>query len=173
MTLKIVIVNGVAEHGKDTFVGFIKKNFNGTVINHSTVATVKEASKFFGADEAKQKGDKERRLWSDLKDAYTRYCDGPFREIVELVESIRWSKKQGDRILIFVHAREPAEIEKVANRYPMDCVTVLVRGAKSHVPDNHADMGVEDYAYDVYVENVGTLDDLEESAKVFIENVLL
>ena len=84
--LRVVVVNGVAAHGKDSFVKFAIKHFDGVAINHSTVATVKEAAKFFGADQDVKKGDAERRLWSDVKDAWTRYNDGPFREIVATVK---------------------------------------------------------------------------------------
>ncbi|WP_419663828.1 hypothetical protein [Desulfosarcina variabilis] len=49
--LRVVVVNGVAAHGKDSFVKFASRHFDGVAINHSTVATVKEAAKFFGADQ--------------------------------------------------------------------------------------------------------------------------
>jgi hypothetical protein len=173
MSVKLIVINGVAEHGKDSFVKYVREFFPGHVINHSTVGTVKKIGKFFGADEAVRKGDAERRLWSDLKDAWTRYCDGPFKEIVQLATDVEKTFGGEKFAIIFAHVREPEEIEKIKNEFGDRCMTVIVtRDGEGHIPDNHADQNVYDYIYDLYVENNGTKDDLADSAMKFVDTLI-
>ena len=171
--LKIIVINGSATNGKDSFANLAQEHLKGGfVISHSTVGTVKKAAELFGANEKTCKGEAERRLWSDMKDAWTRYCDGPFKEIVEKVSSMNRAFDETDRVLLFVHCREPEEIQKVKDRFPGQCITVLIRGLAIHVPDNHADRNVENYQYDVYIENDGTLEDLSLKANAFVESLV-
>ena len=173
MSLKIIVINGNAADGKDSFVRFVKEQFEGIVLNHSTVDTVKAAAKLFGADEQICKGDAERRLWSDMKDAWTRYCDGPFNEILHKADVFEKNVAVDQPALFFVHVREPEEIGKLKTHFGSQCITLLVKGANTHVPDNHADQNVENYEYDALIDNTGTLEDLKRSAKAFIENLRL
>ena len=167
--IKMVVINGVAQHGKDTFVKYVSEKAPFLVVNHSTVKTVKVAARLFGANEKVHKGDAERRLWSDLKDAWTRYCDGPFKEILEIVDGIKLATLKSDKVLVFVHAREPLEIHKLKTHFGLNCTTVLVCNSnKEHTPDNHADQDVFAYDYDVYIKNDGTLDELKAKAEQFI-----
>jgi len=172
MAFKVVIVNGVAAHGKDSFAKFASEYFDGITINHSTVDTVKKAAKFFGADQDVHKGDAERRLWSDMKDAWTRYNDGPFKEIIQKVEDTNRLYRHQQDIIVFVHAREPGEIQKVKNYFGKNCITVLVvMPENGHIPDNHADQNVFEYVYDLIVQNDGTIDDLKAAAVTFIQQL--
>ncbi len=171
--LQIIVINGVAENGKDSFVKYCDGFFPGMVFNHSTVSTVKEAAKLFGADEAVCKGEAERRLWSDMKDAYTRYCDGPFKEIVERIDILDRAYGQTSNSLIFLHIREPGEIKKVKDKYPDRCVVILVSNENlEHVPENHADQNVRNYNYDKLIQNNDSLDDLKNEARIFVEDIL-
>ena len=169
MSLKIIVINGNAANGKDTFVKMVKDQYEGIVFNHSTVATVKRAAKLFGADEEKHKGDAERRLWSDMKDAWTRYCDGPFKEILTRVAALEKALAPDQPALFFAHVREPEEIQKLKDVYGDQCITLLVKGANDHTPDNHADQNVENFPYEVTILNTGTLEDLKSHAKAFAE----
>jgi len=171
MPTKLIVVNGIAEHGKDSFVKYARRKFKGLTYNHSTVSTVKKAAKLFGADEDIHKGDAERRLWSDMKDAYTRYCDGPFREIINRVDEID-SLFPDDPALVFAHVREPEEIQKLKNHFKERCLTLVVtRDENTHIPDNHADQCVLDFEYDFQIKNNGTLQNLKCCARSFIQNL--
>lgn len=166
--VKIIILNGAGRSGKDTFAAFVKEHFHGEVIVHSTVQTVKEAAKLFGADETKYKGNKERALWSALKDAWTQYNDGPFWEIIERANSLK--NGPGD-CLLFCMVREPKEIRKLANHFGPDCITVLITRPGIKTFNNHADQNVNNYPYNIIIPNDSTLTDLYYNAKIFAESM--
>ena len=172
MSLKIVVINGIAQHGKDTFVKEViaAGADDVSVINHSTVRLVKNvARRYFGADETVKKGDAERRLWSDLKDAWTRYNNGPFNEVVEMVREIESCYRPRQKVILFIHAREPVEIDKLKKKFGDACMTLLITNYnKTYVPDNHADQDVFDYEYDLIIKNDGTIEDLKQKADEFV-----
>ena len=171
MFRKLIVINGVAANGKDSFVKFVDFYFPGPVVNHSTVDTVKKAGKLFGSDEAVAKTDADRRLWSDLKDAYTRYCNGPFKEIVKLVGELK-NEITDAPIIMFAHIREPEELQKVKDEFGDECITLLVTGLNDHIPDNHADQNVMNYCYDIIIKNDSGIDQLENTAKKFVQSLI-
>ncbi|MBI9085465.1 MAG: hypothetical protein JEZ11_17850 [Desulfobacterales bacterium] len=166
--VKIVVMNGAARSGKDTLSKFIGEKAELPWRIHSTVETVKKAARVFGADPDGEKGDAERRLWSDLKDAYTRYNDGPFFEVVERVDALNGGLTPEDSIL-FVHAREPREIGKLKNAFRENCTTILLKRGGVHIPNNHADENVESFSYDLILDNSGSLSDLKLLAGEILE----
>lgn len=168
MIQKIIVVNGPARSGKDSFAQFLKKHSPVPVFNHSTVGTIKLAAKFLGADEDIYKGEDERRLWSDMKDAWTRFCDGPFVEIIAKVEALKRRPNLPEFILI-VHAREPEEIQKLKDYFREDFVSVLIERPTTEVPGNHADQNVGNFRYDVRINNNSTLDGLEVGTMKFVK----
>ncbi len=165
--VRVVVINGPGRSGKDTLVEFVTAHYHlGPCLSHSTVGTVKLASKYFGADETIHKGDRERRLWSDLKDAWTRYNDGPFRELMIAASDLEKDNFYSHPLL-FVMVREPPEIARLKRQFGRHCVTVLVTAEDrvKHIPGNHADQNVFNFEYDIIVNNGGSLEDLEGKAK--------
>lgn len=157
---KVIILNGVARSGKDTFADFIIELTDGYAEKISTVDRIKEISKeCFGVGE--EKTDKERRLWSDLKDAWTRYNDGPFNSITKYIDEFHNG-------IFLVMCREPAEIEKFKVKYGKDCITTLVIRPGLEVPDNHADQNVMNYCYDVITFNNQDVEWFKQKARLFI-----
>jgi imidazole glycerol phosphate synthase subunit HisF len=76
------------------------------------------------------------------------------------------------KTIMFVHAREPKEIQKLKDRFGEQCITVVVTMAqRTHVPDNHADQNVLNYEYDFHIENDGTLEDLSVCAEKFVATI--
>ena len=83
---KIIVINGVAKSGKDTFVKFFMKHSHVTVFEWSSVDTVKAiAAPAFGWDG--EKDEPGRRFLSDLKAAWTRYNNGPFKELAAKINN--------------------------------------------------------------------------------------
>lgn len=158
---RIIILNGVATSGKDSLADFIIQRANETddtyAYKMSTVDKVKEISKHFGVEDAKT--DSERRLWSDLKDAWTRYNNGPFNDIVERI-SYLYNGKNSNSIYIIM-CREPDEIAKFKERYGTTCIATIVHRKDLEVPDNHADQNVDNYDYDCMVYNYSSLRHLQ------------
>lgn len=169
--VRVVIVNGSGRTGKDTLAELVAAYYSdGPHHLHSTVDTVKLAAEHFGADEAIHKGEKERRLWSDLKDAYTRYNDGPFCEIVDLANKMD-NENPHMNPLLFTMVREPGEIAKVKKHFGLHSVSVLVTADERIRPitGNHADKGVFDFEYDIIINNDGTLLELKQKSKKFAQ----
>jgi len=158
------VINGVAASGKNLFVKYVSKYFKGRIMEHSTVDTVKTAAYFFGANEKNKKGDKERALWSEMKDAWTRYNDGPFLEIVNLAHGL---PKNIRPTVGFLHVRESTEIQKIKDKFPDRFLSVLIKRDGLPVPNNTGDQGVEGFNYDIIIKNNGEKKDLREKAIEF------
>ena len=156
----LYIINGVARSGKDTVVGLVEKLSREIVINLSTVDLPKQIAKTMGWD-GFTKDDKSRKLISDIKDLITNYNDGIFFSLKQFCLSDRLDS------IIFIHCREPKEIAKFKDYFGSSCTTLLVTASKriNHVPNNHADQEVNNYVYDKYIDNDGTLEELEEKVK--------
>lgn len=170
---KVVIINGPAGAGKDTFVGkcakllFNPKTGEECVTNYSSVSYIKQVARSLGW--AGRKDDKSRDFLASLKDLSTRYNDLPFSKMSERVEQFnhRCEKHPERDYLLFLHIREPEEIERAKKAF--GAVTVLVdRAGIERVTSNHADRDVYLYDYDYVVNNHGTLEELEVLASDFI-----
>jgi len=165
--MKIVIINGYARSGKDTFVQMVEEELvNHLVLNVSSVDEIKEiAIEYFGWDGV-EKSTKTRQLLSDLKILQTSYCDGPFNYMVRRINEFREVTTILEKAAIFLHIREVDEIRKMKSHYP-DAITVLM-----YRPDFEQDVisDIYNYPYDVTISNNGNLNDLRLKAKLFIEN---
>jgi hypothetical protein len=72
---------------------------------------------------------------------------------------------------MFIHIREPQEIDRVKNDF--NCKTILVKNV--HVEDiksNDADANVYNYQYDYTIENNDDLESLMWSAHKFVLEVI-
>ena len=158
---KVIVINGAATVGKSTFVSLCHE-IDPRVIETSTVDFVKEIALQAGWDGIKdQKG---RRFLSDIKDALERYDNIPNKKIDEFIQS------HPDNI-IFVNAREPHNIAYYQDKYNARAVLVVNQNV-AKIQGNHADENVNDYDYDIVINNSGTLEDLKETAKWFLTNCL-
>lgn len=165
--MKVVVINGHPRAGKDTFVKFCQEIL-GTFRcrNLSTIDYIKKIAPLFGWRE--EKTPEARRFLAKLKDITTEYNDFSYRYIKKQFSAIEKEEWNGEDIIVFVHCREPKDIERFVRDY--NAITVLVKNKR--VEDeysNEADANVENYRYDVTILNNTTLDNLKLSAKAFIE----
>ena len=172
--IKVIVINGMGTSGKDTFIDLFaevcKERGNYSVFRFSSVDKVKEYAYLMGWDGMKD--NKGRRFLSDIKDALTLYSDAPYRYMEEQVNDIKDSFTKDTNAFVFFHVREPIEIKKMVDRLN---ATTLFIGRPSIVSDsftNHADKDVEDYPYDYFVLNDGTLLDLKEKAVIFLDYLI-
>ena len=78
------------------------------------------------------------------------------------------TKESGWHDIIFLMIREPEEIARAAREF--DAITVLVkRHDVAAITSNHADRDVELFHYDYTIFNTGTLEQLENCAKLFVD----
>lgn len=170
--VNVVIVNGFPRSGKDTFVNFCKNELGAFGVSVSTVDFVKDLAEQCGWDGSKTP--KNRKFLSDLKDLLTEWNDVPWKKVEEAYNYIKTECFQYDLrdsdFFLFIHSREPEEIERFKEEY--GAVTVLVdRQEVEGEQSNHSDANVMNYTYDYIINNNSTLDDLETKALTFIESV--
>lgn len=159
---KVIIINGFAGVGKDTF-SSICSVYKKTM-NYSSVDKIKELALLCGWDGIKN--EKGRKLLSDLKLALSEYNDLPFKCMKNKVEEFNLS----DAELLFLHIREPNEIMRAANEF--GAVTLLIKNPRvEQITSNMADANVYNLKYDCTITNYGTIEQLHGLAKWFIEEL--
>lgn len=159
----IIVINGSGGVGKDTFVDFCKKYAK--VMNISSVDKVKEAARILTGWNG-EKDEKSRKLLSDLKEMGIEYNDAPFRYITNMVEEF----KNSDLELMFIHIREPKEIEKCKKAFGAKALLITNKNV-SAIMTNHSDKDVLEFEYDYHIQNDGTLEELEGKAEQFVNEL--
>lgn len=157
---KVIVINGMAASGKSTFVSLCKE-IDTRVTELSTVDWVKKVARFAGWDGVKD--EKGRLFLSDLKDCMEKYDDIPNKKVCEIID-------RSSNGIFFVNAREAKNIAYYKARY--NAITVLITNYRvPMITSNHADANVWNYSYDFYIQNDGSLDELKEKAKNFMEMI--
>ena len=175
--MKIVIINGKAGTGKDTFV-LMCRDILGTnkILNTSTIDFVKEVAEYCGWDGTKTP--ENRKFLSDLKDVLTQWNDIPLKKVCQDVRTWQnlWiASGNYDKAVVFIHCREPKEIQKLRDELnTYDPITLLIRrdSAESVEQVNHADNEVLNYEYDCAIPNNGSLSELRARAEMFLREYL-
>ena len=163
MEKSIIIINGTGGAGKDTFVSYCSEVTG--VLNVSTVDKVKEAAKVLVGWNG-EKDEVSRKLLVDLKQLSIVYNDAPTKYICSMAEDF----ENSDNNLMFVHIREASEIEKAKKL--LNAKTLLITNPRVKlITSNDSDGKVNEYNYDYYIVNDGTLDDLKDKASKFIEEL--
>ena len=161
MNKKIIIINGSGGVGKDTFVEFCSEFAK--VKNISSVDKVKEAAEILVGWKG-EKDDKSRKLLVDLKQLSIDYNDYPMMYIKNEAEDFVANPEQQ---MMFVHIREISEIKKV--KEILKAKTLLITSSRvEKILTNQSDANVDQYEYDNYIANDGSLDELREKAKQFV-----
>lgn len=200
-TKKVIIINGSGGVGKDAFAKRVIEETvklakcvvpvenedycvnpevfyridNIITNNISTIDCVKNIAKMFNWNG--EKSEKDRKMLSDLKDLMTVYNDYPFKRITaQITDWLRYDKTRPndmyDHSFLFVHCREPKEIDRIKNQFPNDTFTLLVQNPKvAKITGNHADKEVENYNYDFTVVNDSDLIALRKVAIDFYKKI--
>lgn len=156
----ILIVNGKPRAGKDTFAEFLNDLI--PVYKYSSIDKVKTIAMECGWNGAKE--EKDRKFLSELKRITTEYSDMAFNDILEKVKAFDDGEITEDVMIIDV--REPEEIERLADE--TGAITVFIRNDNvPEVTSNYADANVENFDYDIIVDNSGTLEDFREAVEEF------
>lgn len=175
--MKVVIINGIAGSGKDTFVTMCKDVLGANrILNISTVDYVKEVAEFCGWDGTKTP--ENRKFLSDLKRILTEWNETPLKKVCQEVkcwQNIWLGSGDYDKAVVFIHCREPKEIDKLIYQFNQyEPVTLMVRrfAAESVEQINSSDNSVFGYAYDYTIYNDSNLSWLYNEARVFLQNYL-
>ena len=161
--MKVFIINGMARAGKDTFCKYVSEMYKDTY-HFSIVDLVKNYAKQLGWNE--EKDEKGRKFLCELKRITDEYDDRNFQRVKQTIEHIAT-----DDMVFLVDMREPQDIERA--RKELNAKVVFIKN--SNVPiinSNYADAGVFDINYDIEIDNSGTLDDLKDKARDFIDKYI-
>lgn len=170
----VIVINGIGGSGKDTFIDIIKNNFKIPVFNISSIDEVKEELKNPSEETIKlldlksnwdgiTKDDYWREKMVKLKKLHEKDNDRPNRTIIKKVREI-------DNGLIFIHVREPKNIQILKENIP-NLITLLINRKSIITPNNSSDRGVFDYEYDLIFNNDSeSLDTFRDEILEFIKN---
>ena len=153
----VIVINGRGGVGKDTLCDFAAECYK--VRNISSITPIKNIARACGWDGSKD--DKSRKFLSDLKLLCVEYNDYPTKWAIEEYKSFL----SGEEEIMFVHIREPEEISKFVSATDGVAKTLLIRGGERMKKENYgnvSDDGVENYSYDRYFLNDGTLDEARD-----------
>lgn len=164
MNKLLFIINGSGGTGKDSFCNFVRDYSGHDTFIISSVDDIKEKAKTMGWDGV-SKTEKDRKFLSDLKDLCTWYNDAPFNYIKGQID---YFYKSVLKEIMFIHVREPQEIQKLKEAFPELKTILLTNENVPNITSNSGDAGVYDYKYDYYIKNDGTLEDLKATALKFI-----
>lgn len=106
----------------------------------------------------------------ELKELLTNYCDLSYNYVINIYKQDLEIKTKA----LFIHCREPEEIKKLLNTIP-DSKTILVkRPNNDYCKNNAADLNVDNFKYNIVINNNSNLEHLKELAYNFcIEEKLI
>lgn len=161
----LVIVNGFAGSGKDTFCGYCEDY----LYREDKISFIKHSSDFaktilFSMDWDGEKTLETRKLLADMV-TFGESTGFNLRDFFKFVEN----NQKLD--VIFYHERNPKEIQKIVNYYKcsedITVLTVFVNRKTDKVEEDR--WNIRDFGYDVTIMNDKTLEELEKCSKYFCD----
>ena len=171
MKKTVIVINGSGGVGKDTLCDMAAKHYK--VYNVSSITPIKNVAKMCGWNG--EKDDRSRKFLSDLKRLTVEYNDFPTKWLMNEYKTFAESEDE----IMFVHIREPEEIEKFVKACDGMVKSLLVscgeRFDKVHRAPygNSSDDGVEKYPYDYKFCNDKPLEQTEKSFIEFLKKNIL
>ena len=160
----VIIINGTGGVGKDTICTMVSLHYK--TVNISSIDPIKKIALEVGWKG--EKNEKGRKLLSDLKTICTAYNDLSFNYIKSCYECFLQDKNE----VMFVHIREPIEIQRFKTVIRTRVVTLLIKGKNRVLYGNKSDDEVENYTYDYVYYNTKPLDELENDFLNYFNNIL-
>ena len=179
----VFIINGYLNSGKDTFVEMVRKNYNELksklpkseqveVINISSIDYLKDIFKKEFRWDGSTKTPELRKALVQVHSALSEWNDLPY---VLTCEKVKEENLKGN--IVFIHCREPINIFKYSAAFKAPAIFIDNEQAKNAVLLNRdkytlADLDVENYPYNIRINNNSTFERLEKQAQNFIyENI--
>ena len=169
--MKVLIINGHAESGKSTFVNFCKEFPTADVYEFSMVDAAKTMAKIIGWEET-DKTEKDRNFLSNLKDLVDKYNDGSYEYVRYLMNNFVYQHDSQKEPIIFIHAREPKDIERLKEEFNARSVVVRRKFVEGKKINNHADSDWWMPHYDYTIMNNDGLEALKKNSQNFMEYIL-
>lgn len=147
----IILINGKGESDKDICIDEVNRYY--TICNISSIDPYKQAAYMFGWDG--NKDFRSRKFLSDMKKLSINYNNYPLAFILQKIESFKSSEAK----IMFIHIKEPEEINKVVNRLEDDnsiiYTTLLIDkpSINGYKYGNTSDDNVLEYGYQYTFKN--------------------
>lgn len=168
MEKHVFVINGSGGVGKDTLCEAAGRFWR--VQNVSSITPICAVARAAGWDGVKTPAS--RRFLSQLKEVCTAFNDLPLRYCIGQYEAFLHSEND----ILFVHIREPEQIERFRQAAGARCKAILVtRPALEQARGplgNRSDDRVAEYAYDGTFVNDGTLAELPEKVHRFLQDMM-
>ena len=178
---KVIIINGVQESGKDSFVrlaeSYCNMNESANVLNLSSVDPIKDVLEGFGWDG--NKTEEVRDIIAGIKKIWIGAQNGPTMFMMNNILAFHAANIEEDNI-IFCHIREPEEIDKLVRAISgmqtmgIEIMTMfIVRGDNIPASERSSDNSefISKYPYDRIIYNDSDLPALDEKVCEFINEL--
>ena len=169
--MKVIVINGHAESGKSTFVKMCSEYPDVDVYEFSMVDAAKAMARIIGWEET-NKGPRDRKFLSDLKDLMDTYNDGSFEYIKYQIENFVLPNDINGKRVVFIHAREHDDIERLVNEFNAKTLVIRRKFVEDKPASNHADADWWNYKYDFAVNNNDGIEFLKKNSEDFMEFIL-
>lgn len=181
----VVLVSGAGGNGKDTFIDCVNKHL--AVENISSIDEIKNMAASLitltadnrfetvnGVKEMTDKTDRYREFLHELKMAWSKFNSGPNNYMLQQINHIlTMHEDEREKFdVIFVHVREADEIialkSNIERFLGIGCVTLCITGRVDPSEyQNECDKNIDEYKFDVTINNAGDLMILELQAMIF------
>lgn len=186
----VIIVNGTARSGKDTFVDVCEQTYEDSgyypaCVRMSSVDKCYEAVNgiFLKGDTRpevvqaiKNKEDAWRQFMHEVKMSWSKFCNGPTQYIINQLKD--YTDCDNTPAFVFMFLREAAEIKTLVDTLKVCGYLTLTVFISGHVQNtdwnNDCDHNVtlDAYPYDVHIENTSTLEEYKDKCKKFMEQMI-
>ena len=167
MQKTVSIINGRGGVGKDTICDIVSQIYSLKAV--SSIDPIKRIASLGGwsYDEKSLAG---RKLLSDIKLAFVLYNDLPNKYLLDEYEKFLKDKHE----ILFVHIREPEEINKFRKCVKLKCISLLIKSPRVNIGKfgNPSDDCVENYQYDYIYTNNKPLSELSDDFLSFFSKIL-
>jgi dephospho-CoA kinase len=193
----VVLIGGKGTSGKSTFISYVQEILGANKCQEfSTIDPVKEIVEFMRsleeaaimaslglsqyqyhldpsplAKEITEKTDKYRSLLHDIKMIWCDVDDGP--NVITFGKVQHFFTNNGE--IAFVNCREPEQfahiIDTLSKSKPEWTIVTLniIRDGAGDTITNQGDQDTNNFKYDITINNNGTLEDLKNKAKAFVD----
>ena len=171
--MKIIMVNGLPQSGKDEFLSLC--GVQTCSYAYSTIDIVKEHAIKLGWD--RKKDERGRKFLSDLKKVINEYDDKVLYE--PIMKDIKWhleflanyvGEEEANKAIFFIQCREEEDIERWKERTGAKSL-LIVRPGNRLEWGNKSDDNCGKFDYDYCLLNQGTLEEWKETGKNFISQL--
>lgn len=168
--MKVIVINGAPCSGKDTFANMCIVNNAGAGAIISMADAAKDVARYCGWNG--EKTPRNRKFLSELKDLLDNWGDTSFKFVENFINSLYNCGVEKENWIIFVMSREPNDIKRLKKRFNAHTIYISNHKAEQVRATNHADAEVKCFIYDEYIDNNGTLEELNLESKNFIERIM-